>query len=249
MINSVLRPLATALLVLCFSTVVSAAQLQLSIGYDVSYLPDFSEAPYSLADCWPSVPPPVSPNDIHQFSLYAELIGATDAPEQSLNGLLADIVMSPGVNPYAGISYAAVAPNPVFDPPPPGPLGGGARSLYTTNADQGAQDLVRIAVLTDQLAAHGFDPGESGPTLVGNFFVQWDIGIDPLATLYAAPAASAPVDPWAIWEGSDSVVPPAQDFLSSNVIRMWNYCPEPSSFVLFGLAMLGMTGMLPRRKG
>jgi hypothetical protein len=224
-----------------------AAQLNLHLQYDQSYKSDFSPAGYSLAELRPCDCDVVDPTDIHQFSILLELTGALASPEESLQGVLLDVMLGPGLAPYAPATYGAVFPNPTFDPPgPPPPV-----ALWTTNEDSGPDDLLRIAGITSNTAAHGLDPGETSLAELGDFFVTWDTVAGPLTSLKLIPAAGT-ADPWALWVGALGVPQTPLNMAGSNNPNGPSggfelLCPEPTSLTLAGLAALGLMGVVRRR--
>jgi hypothetical protein len=188
----------------------SAAGLQMSLEYVGSYTSEWEPTGYSLADGEWMVVGTVNPTDIHQFDIYFELDPSSppdpgpgnpaqgQVAENSLGFLIVDVVLGEGLTPTPGVPYMPGS-NPIYDPPPAGPIGGAARSLYGHDEDQGYPDLHRIEFATDALAAYGLDPGEAAPFLMGSFFVNWD-GYTS-TSLSVQPADSAPSDPWGLWVG------------------------------------------------
>jgi hypothetical protein len=274
----------------------SAATLSLSLEYYGSFTDEYASEPatYALVDGaivdagdMVTVLPAsvVAPTDIHQFNIYYSLdpsappaLNAPNptngwTPEHSLQQLILDVKLGAGLTQASGLPYTPYMypddPTGRFDPPPTGSGGGAARSLYTDNSD-GTGNLERIMATTDGLAAHGLDPGEAEPKLMGWFYLNWTPGADP-TSVSLIPSASAPVDPWLLWVNGyidtktpythstgDAYAPPASDMYGSvNSGSGFEFdmtgdfdlppgIPEPSTIALFGLAFVGLFGLIRR---
>jgi hypothetical protein len=254
----------------------SAAELWMSLQYAGSYTATFESTDYLLVDGavvdafdGVTVMPPgtVDPTDIHQFDIYYSVDpssppdpGAPNPaqgwyPENSLQRLVVDVVLGPGLQQEPAVPYS---PNPdpqAYDPPPAGVTPGIPRVLYTENSDA-TGNLQRIIATTDAFPAYGRDPGEFAPSMLGSFYLNWD-GFTS-TSLSVQPAASEPTTPWALWSGGwidttspythgcGTIVPMSRDTMSGSD---WFdlVVPEPSSIALAILAAIGLVDLARRR--
>jgi PEP-CTERM motif len=242
---------AIFLVVLGNSRALALPTLQLQLEYDYSIRSDFvTPAPYQLYDGVSYQPGTHDPTDIHVFSVFVKLDGVSVSPDESLRSLIFDVVLSPGLTPLSGAEWLTLLPSPIFDPPPPGPIGGGARPLILVNTDDGLNDLKSIRVEFDQLAAFGLDPGESASFEIGQIPLLWD---GTVASFYLAPSPDVPIA-WDTWFDGFRI-PEYELGPFTRSINPDGYSdgfdfgiPEPSSLALAGLGMFCLMSTLRRRE-
>lgn len=225
-----------------------AAELTLTLSYLGSNTADFSN-PYVLDICRDADQFPIDPTDIHDFAVWMELTDT--APGEDFEAVQFDVNLGAGAAPadFGGASQWTPN-NPLVDPvgvPPPAPL-------FFENADIGTSDhdLVRIAALTNTASLpYVAEPGESGPFLLGDFWVTgdvWSVVIGP-STELSPNIALAPngILPWGLWVDGVGVAQPASSFHHGGFVHP-NCVPEPASCLLAGLAVLGLATVLLRER-
>lgn len=253
-------PCLAILLVGAYVRLCQAAELELTLKYEGSYDADFTN-PVAIDPLNP--PTALDATDMHGFSVWLEL--KDPLPNEDFAGVILDVVKGNGVIPawfrggpdYTG-SFPQVDPNGSL---PPGPL-----SVFSENLDagkgNGAHDLARIITFTSDVAASAAaQTGESGPSLLGEFWVAGDVwSVDDetnalVPRLALAYGASAWADPWATYvDGQLEVYGPdsltyggfAYEDGTMAAAIVSRSVPEPASLVLASLAALGTLGLVRR---
>jgi hypothetical protein len=205
------------------------------------------------------------PNAIHQFDVFMTLAGT--AAGEDFQTAVFDLVLGPGVTPNIAFGAAYSGDNPLYDPPPN--TGAGATtSVYSTNVDGGvANDLRGITVVANSAANHqgthlrhpgesepnGTDPDNNtltGPTLLGSVFVSWDgtFGVDQKSFVAVGDPAGVNT-PFSTVDANNAAIFGTLADMTQGPRSEWTglVIPEPTSFALMGLAMIGGLGFLRRR--
>jgi hypothetical protein len=197
-------------------------------------------------------------DDVHIVQIYMELAG--QASDESFKYLQSRASLSGTSNTWAPLAGASVDFSPAsgisYDPPPGGPVNGSSRGLFQVGDDGIPDDLVDLRWLTDALnenkAAHGLNPGESGPFYLGDLYLN--INGMMVGTNIIGLGPSAVSTPFQLWQGGTSQTTGgvAHDLgpgavLTDEVVN-WEIVPEPAALVLMALAAPALALAIRRRK-